>query len=127
MLRIVVMVTVWNIIRRFYYDKFGIPEFVVDIMADIDICLLFVSGSSNDSISRFISVDPGAVSRVIKKRFGVPGRRKNLSINPYKEFKLSGGDKSKFVTKAGDSDSDTLWRCCSIYSNMEKVLNGFWK
>ena len=80
---------IWEQVKQFYKDRFGIEPQLVEIMSDFNILRMCASGTSNDSIAKMFNLDIEYVSYVIEKYFGFKGFPMDLSISPlaiYKEF-----------------------------------------
>lgn len=73
----------WKRVQDFYKNAFDLGNYIVDLMADYNIVLLCVSGSSNDSISKALDLDIDDIRNTIKNRLSFDGWETNLKFSPY--------------------------------------------
>jgi hypothetical protein len=74
----------WESIKTFYMENFGIDPILVELAAIQDVLLLSVSGSSNDSISRFLDLDLDVIVDILDTALSFQGWKEDLEVNPYK-------------------------------------------
>jgi len=130
---------IWEKVRTFYSDNFGLSENLVDLMASSDILLMCVSGSSNDSISRLLNVDEESVTEVVKQVLEFDGWAIDLPLNPYSIFTVLANDGKVlfrpfrdeivlvFGTLLSEDSIKTMFRICRIYDKIERKLERDWK
>jgi len=108
---------IWEQIRQFYHDKFGIEPNLVDLMSDFDILKLCVTGSSTLHIAEFLdyySVE--YVKDIINKHFGFTGWETDLLVSP---LRLYNAREAEFLDEKTKS-------ICEIFSVLERLLDEKW-
>lgn len=107
------------------------PSDLVDLVADNDILKMFISGSSNKSISNLLNVDVKSVEKVLVHIFNHKGWKYDLNFSPYGIYYRT-TDKIQFVSVVmeliqDDEDlANRLHAMCRTYRDIENRLNEFW-
>ena len=119
----------WEDIKEFYKEHFGISNWVVEMLANLDILTLCASGASNETISNFLEIPVDEIALVIKEVFDFPGWEKDLPINPYKSYKDDGA--IEFYTlysypEFNWVEPDTLVSICDTMLDIEERINDEW-
>ena len=127
----------WEDIKRFYVETFGVDAKLVDLVAMSDILILSVSGSSNDSISRFLNIDQEVVKEILDTVLDFDGWKEDLNLNPYSIYinlfnndQLTSADFLKEVLAVDNvqkaSQVQDMYRICSIYCSIERRIDQEW-
>ena len=125
----------WDYLKQFYKEKFGMEPGLVDIMADIDILRLCATGASTKSIVSFLNLEPEIVEDVLDKYFGFKGWINDLQINPLAIYKHpdNGGFRtlqefSNYMTSVyGYVDMlETIYNCVVVTDMLERLLDEKW-
>lgn len=119
----------WDGIKEFYMEHFGISNWVVEMLANLDILTLCASGASNKTISDFLNISEDEIALVIKEVFEFSGWDIDLPINPYKSYKeTSDIDFSTLYSYPEFKwlEPEILVRICDIMSNIEERIYDEW-
>ena len=131
----------WNEIKQFYMDSFGISPELVDLLADNDILVMCVSGSSNATISRNLDIEIESINTIILTILDFTGWKYDMSINPLSIYndlafiKNKGGyplfkEFDAVITKKdpsiGEKDRKTMFRVCKLYDSISSRLDKEW-
>jgi hypothetical protein len=104
---------VFNVITKFYWEKFGIPEDAVIKASDLPILKLFISGFTNEEISSWLGISQDSVQTVINGYTGLNGnaRREKSFLLRYRSGDNLGG-LEPIVKKilALDDEVGRVWR-----------------
>jgi predicted transcriptional regulator len=104
---------VFNVITKFYKDKFGIPEDAVIKAADLPILKLFIGGFTNEEISSMLGISQTSVQAVINKYTGLKGntKREKSFLLRYKSGDNLGGLETVIENIiALDNEVKQVWR-----------------
>lgn len=104
----------WEDVKSFYKTTFNIDAELVDIMANRDVLLMFVSGFSTQTISASLNMDEADVNDAIYKYLGTVGWDKDLSISPIRMY------------RDGEHLPDDMKEACKIYEMLEEALDEKW-
>ena len=130
--------TSWQVVKEFYMKSFGFPEGLIEVVANYDILLMCVSGSSNLSISKFFNTSLNDVESAVKEYLNFSGWYSDLSFNPYsiyvsmiKTDEIYNLDTFTHEIKLIDSSLDVdiiieIYRICSLFYRLEDRLNTEW-
>lgn len=129
----------WETIKNYYKETFGIDKSLVDLLASYDIALLCASGASNKRISHFIhgfsdvDITEEEVSKELSNVLGFSGWEKDLDINPYLEYDDSMDEdefRENLISKYGETIPTTLvsrmYDACVKCFLMERKLESDW-
>jgi hypothetical protein len=133
----------WEVVKEFYKSKFGMKDWVVEMIANLDILSLCVSGASNDSIVKFLDIELNEVIQVLYDTFEFSGWRIDLPINPYRIWGMYDGVKSsvehfvefhkalemefaKYPLLEETAQLDALFYMCETYNDIEERINDEW-
>lgn len=127
----------WEDVKRFYVKEFGIDPKLVDLVAMSDVLLLSVSGSSNNSISRFLNIDLEAIKEILDTVLDFSGWEIDLEFNPYSIYvNLINNEQlesSIFLREINGIDTfqtisqvSQMYRICSIYYTIERRIDQEW-
>lgn len=128
----------WNQVKNYYHDKFGVEPALVDLMADYDILRLCASGSGNNRISEFLSMDLCDVEFILDRYLGFKGWTNNLIFSPLKVYsELKDKTYENFVdTIVKTKDDDFAWNLngeldhaynsAIIVYNLERLIDEKW-
>lgn len=104
----------WDNVKKFYKERFGIDAELVDIMSNRDVLLMFVSGYSTSTISTSLNIEESEINDVIYRYLGTVGWDKDLSISPIRMY------------RDGKNLPDDMKEACRIYEMLEEALNEKW-
>lgn len=127
----------WEIVKDFYVTTFSVPEELVDLVASSDVLLMCVSGACNESISNTLSIDVDIVGEILSTVLDFDGWDEDLNLNPYfvyNSMKSSTGfgvdsfihDVSITNKEYTTSQIETMYRVCSIFSQIEGRIEKDW-
>ena len=131
----------WNEIKQFYMNSFGISPELVDLLADNDILVMCVSGSSNATISRNLDIEIESINTIILTILDFTGWKYDMGINPLSIYndlafvKNKGGyplfkEFDAVITKKdpsiGEKDRKTMFRVCKLYDSISSRLDKEW-
>lgn len=138
------MEELWNTMKKFYVDTFGIRDEVVEMMASDNILLLSASGASNDRISRVLDINIDSVTSAIcfylsNEDVDFSGWEESLKINPFSVYQtliLLTGDDEYNVYKAEirsmnpeimDDIVYTSYQVSKLYFDIDYILDEEWE
>lgn len=81
MKRLVVENNLWELIKRFYKDTFGIPEYYIECLSLLDILKRSVSGYSNSYIARVLQLPTYYIKDAISYCLDFEGWETDLDFN----------------------------------------------
>lgn len=118
----------WEEIRLFYLQRFDIDPELVDIVADMEILKLCVSGASNDHIADSLELSTVHVSDTIQRYFHFPGWRVDLDINPLSLYRKNSDyvQMSRSISNLSPEEIRICHGVCSIYDELEALINEHW-
>jgi len=131
----------WNEIKQFYMNSFGISPELVDLLADNDILVMCVSGSSNATISRNLDIEIESINTIILTILDFTGWKYDMGINPlsiyndlafvnnkggYPLFKEFDAVITKKDPSIGEKDRKTMFRVCKLYDSISSRLDKEW-
>lgn len=111
----------WETVKEFYKENFGIDGWVVEVYANLDILTLCVSGSSNESIVKFLEIPIEDVKRVIKETFEFEGWDTDLPINPYKIFESNLGSPQDDLAIKFKEDVESALKPYILFRNLDAI------
>ena len=106
---------VWEDIKEFYNNEFGISPELVDVMSSLEILVMCVSGYSNATISKTLSISEREVSSVIRNYLRFDGFSTDLKYSPIREYGTN-----------RDSLEPEIKNACDLYSILESLLDENW-
>ena len=122
-------------------NSFGISPELVDLLADNDILIMCVSGSSNATISKNLDIDIESINEIILNILDFTGWKYDMDINPlsiyndlaflenkggyplFKEFDIIISKKNPDI---GEKDRKTMFRLCKLYDSISSRLDKEW-
>ena len=122
-------------------DSFGISPELVDLLADNDILVMCVSGSSNATISRNLDIEIESINTIILTILDFTGWKYDMGINPlsiyndlafvnnkggYPLFKEFDAVITKKDPSIGEKDRKTMFRVCKLYDSISSRLDKEW-
>lgn len=124
----------YNQIKQFYKEKFGIDAELVDIVSVFDILKLCASGASNKSISCFLDESEILISQIVDAYLGFNGWKEDLFFSPLKLYKdLESPEEVDFVNKVVEiygykwnMDLHRMYESARLAEDMEKLLDEKW-
>jgi len=127
----------WEIIKEFYKETFGISGSLVDYMSIKDILLMCASGSSNESISKYLEINREYIPAILSSVFGFKGWSRDLELNPYSVYNYLLSRKEASVGKFAEEvmsldesislkDAKFMFGICRKYRGIEDRLEKKW-
>lgn len=125
---------VWKQVQQFYIDKFGATPELIEIATDFDILKMSASGSGNDKISEFLSVEEEVVASIIDMHFGFGGWKHDLEFSPLRVYKgLDTKDLESYrdviIIQYGyqfTKKLDNMYRAAALVEKLERLLDEKW-
>ncbi len=125
---------VWEEVRKFYIEKFGISPELVDIAPILDLLRLCASGSSNKSIAKFFDETEEGLMELFDAHLGFMGWDIDMKFSPlklYKELddKSLESFKDAVVTKYGYHHPwfiERLYKTASFVDKLERLFDEKW-
>lgn len=132
--------TLWDYIRKFYLDKFGITSDLVDLMSSLDVIIMCAAGASNGSISKKLEIDCSEIQDILISTTEFSGWDHDLEVNPLfilsnisnltysKDYNLFKIFKHNVLAHHAYSDDDigTMFRVCTMYESIMTRLEREW-
>lgn len=122
----------WNGIKDFYYEKFGIAPELVEIAPILDLLRLCASGSSNKTIAEFFDEDENYLADMFDAYLGFRGWSTDLKFSPLSLYKeLEDKSKDNFVEAAVLKYGrifgfDEMYNSCKVVEQLERLFNEKW-
>jgi hypothetical protein len=104
---------VFDVITKFYWEKFGIPEDAVIKAADLPVLKLFIGGFTNEEISSRLGISRDSVQAVINEYTGLNGnaqREKSFLLRYRSGDNLGGLEPIVKKILALDDEVGRVWR-----------------
>jgi len=125
---------VWETIKTFYREKFGISPELVDFAPNLDVLRLCASGSSTKSIAAFFGESPDDLAQLIDAYLGFMGWREDLSFSPLKLYKeLERPNEADFVDQVViryghklNMDLHRMYESASMVEKLERLFDEKW-
>jgi hypothetical protein len=125
---------VWNEVKDYYREKFGISPDLVDIAAVYDILNMCASGSGTPQIANFLDMEPELISHILEIHFGFTGWSSDQPFSPlayYKklEEKTLENFRNSVITSFGyteDSIIKNMYTAAGLVLNLERLLDEKW-
>lgn len=83
----------WREVVEMYQTRLGIPEKIVNYLADYDILHSCCVGMSNPSIARELDLDEDTIRNVLIQNLNFKGWEKDLDISPLFMYNKANGNK----------------------------------
>lgn len=122
----------WEYLKEFYKEKFGIEPNLVDVMSNIDILKLCATGASNGSISKTLDIDVEDIADVLDKYFAFRGWLSDLESNPLlvyksKDFETLEEYKNFLFSTYGTFDGiEEMYNSVVVTTMLERLLDENW-
>jgi len=124
----------WESVKQFYQEKFGIAPELVDVMADFYVLKLCATGASNSSIAHFLDMEVEIVGEIIDRNFGFTGWDNNLDFNPLRLYKsMNEVSKELFRDRViedykyvEDAIITRMFDASALVNNLERLLDENW-
>lgn len=124
----------WETLKSFYKEKFGIAPELVDIVSVIDLLKLCAAGADNKSIASFLNETEMGVAQTIDAYLGFMGWEYNLSFSPMRLYKeLNKPDVETFINEVIirygyklNEDITKMYESACIVDKLERLLDEEW-
>jgi len=128
--------SVWNKIKLLYFDLFGYPGDMVELVAASPILKLVAMGVDNNKIMSELDVSISDIAEEIKTWMDEPvmdnfvGWDHKLTFNPVVVYRVS-KNKSEYIMKLDDNsdsmfDKDISWHVAKLYYKHKQTLEERW-
>jgi hypothetical protein len=74
--------TLWDIIKKFYKEELGIPDYIVECISLLDVIKRCISGYSNYRISQFKGSSINYIKEALSNTIAFEGWDQDLDFNP---------------------------------------------
>jgi len=121
-------VTLWDRVKRLYFEKFGYTDTLVEMVASSQILKLCASGASNKQIADVLEIDIDVVVEELEKWLYFSGWDEQLECNPLVVWRALDGKLVKgmavhnFWFELPDEAHDIVLR----YLKIEKIIMKEW-
>lgn len=130
--RSVMAITLWDLIKHFYKEKFNINPDVIEYISVNEILKKCVTGYSNDRIANSVNEPVEYVKDVIKDFFGFSGWEIDLDANPFAIYNRSRGDFNRYkeeISMVSSIFNDYIiklsYNICKKYDYIKKIIKDY--
>lgn len=123
----------WDEIKEFYKNRFGIEPELVEIMSDLNILRLCAGGTPTWRIAKVLGLELEEVEHTLENRLEMSGWIFDISFSPlriYKELENKNlDDFKKEVAKYASEDDVVLERmflASEVVTKLERMLDDEW-
>ena len=122
----------WEDFKKFYNEKFGASDEIVELIASIDILRLCSFGLSNSHIAKLLDIKEEHVITTIDYYFNFLGYDKDLDLNPYniyqnnKDYASFKNELRIFSNLIVDNTIEMCYNICVTYEQLRKELDKFY-
>jgi hypothetical protein len=128
------MTELWNEVKDFYYERFGIAPELVEIAPILDLLRLCASGSSNKTIANFFNETEEGLMELFDAYLGFMGWEKDLSFSPLRVYKELNCGSSDIFTDAVvqtygykvDQDIKRMYESAKMVEKLERLFDEKW-
>jgi hypothetical protein len=123
---------IWEDIKKYYWDNFKIPNYVLDYISIFEIIKGCACGISNKNLSETFDFSEKEISDILINYLDFPGWNYDTEINLYNVF-LSAINFEKYkdyIIKITDKlcidDILKSYKICEKVSNIERIINEYY-
>lgn len=124
-------------LKALYKEKFNIDGPLVDLMSNRDILQLTASGTSFNSVSRFLDIELEEVKLVNRDFFGFDGWDVDLDLNPlaiytnmtnlhYFTYEVFANEIKTISPYFTDEVLEKMYDVCTKFYTLDKLLEEAW-